>query len=416
MSTKSLKILLPLVVVGLGAATAVLLVRSAPRAETVEPSTPPPLVRVVAAAPRPARLDVTSQGTVGPRIQATLTAQVAGRVVAVDPDFAAGGSFRAGEVLVRIDPTDYRLAVSQAEGEVARARTRLIREEAEAAVARAEWRELGSGEPDPLALREPQLAEARSALQAATARLEQARANLERTTVEAPFTGRVAEQQVDVGQAVIPGTPLGRVFATAYAEVELPVPVAELEFLDVDLTGAMADGPRVELSADLAGAERRWPARIVRTAGSIDRQTRMLGLIARVEEPYGAAARAAGAALPMGLFVDAVIAGRSAEGVYVLPRAALRDGDRLLVVEDAREPDPSGAAEAGSGGEDRDGAGSRAGAEPAGRLRFRAVELLRLAGDDAVVEAGLSPGDLVVVSPLDTPVDGMTVRFTEDRP
>jgi RND family efflux transporter MFP subunit len=255
----------------------------------------------------------------------------------------------------------------------------------------------------------------------ARAQLEQARVNLERTTVEAPFDGRVREKQADVGQSVTPGTPLGRVFASDYAEVRLPVPVAELAYLDVDLTGAMEDGPETLLAADLAGERRTWPARIVRTAGAVDADTRMLALVARVDRPYGEkpgekpgeAKHAVAAPLPMGLFVEATIAGRRAEGVIVLPRSALRDGLGGLEGPDLGDPGDrrrqgSGrvlVVEPGAGGEDGSGPD---------RLRFREVRLLRLSGDRAVVSGGLEEGERIVVSPLETPVDGMAVRVAGD--
>lgn len=414
----TLKILLPLAVVALGVVASVVLVKAAPEAETVEPTVVPRLVRVVEAVPETVRLDVTTQGTVSPRTEADLVAQVGGLIVDVAPSFAAGGSFRRGELLVRIDPTDYRLAVAQAEAAVAQAETALSLAEAEARAAREEWEELSSSagvsdrpaQPNPLVLREPQLAEARANLESARARLERAEVDLQRTRVVAPFDGRVRQKLADVGQSVTPGARLGQVFATDSAEVRLPVPISELRFLEVDLTQPMADGPAVELTADLAGERRSWPARLVRSAGEIDPATRMLGLIARVDRPYAPREEAGGVPLTMGLFVDATIAGRREEGLIVLPRGALREGPAgaasedpatgwVLTVERGTETAASGAADDGE----------------YDRLRFRRVEVLREVGDRAVVSGGLEAGDLVAISPIDTPVDGMAVRVAEER-
>ena len=401
--SRKVKILLPLAVVAAAAVIAFVLTRSGPDAPTREPETPPPLVRVIPAERRDVRMDVHSQGTVEPRTRATLNAQVAGRIESVSPSFAEGGLFRPGEVLVRIDPRDYRLAVSQAESQVAQAEVALAREEAQAEIAREEWRELAAegavdGEPTALARREPQLAEARAAVAAAKAGVERARLDLSRTSVAAPFLGRVEEKQVDVGQSVTPGTPLATVYAVDYAEIRLPVPVTELEYLDLDLAAEMERGPPVALSATLGGTRRTWRGRVVRTAGGIDPQTRMLPVVARVDRPYGEAAREAGSPLPVGLFVEAEIAGRSAEDVFVLPRAALRETGRW------REGEPSKVLVVEPG----------AGDEPA-RLRFREVWILRLVGDEAVISRGLDAGELVCVSPLETPTDGMVVRVTRDE-
>jgi len=405
----TLKIVLPLAVVAAGVLAAVMLVKAAPEATTQEPTVVPPLVRVIEAVPRDVRLDVTTQGTVAPRTEANLVTRVGGLIVDVSPAFAPGGTFRRGEVLVRIDPTDYRLAVAQAEAAVAQAETALSLARAEAEAAREEWEELASSTelanrpaaPDPLALREPQLAEAKANLASAEARLERAKVDLERTRVIAPFDGRVRQKLADLGQSVTPGAALGQVFATDSAEVHLPVPVSELRFLDVDLTEPMADGPAVELSAELAGARRSWPARVVRTAGEIDPATRMLGLIARVDRPYAPREKAAGIPLAMGLFVDATIAGRLAEGVVVLPRSALREGLGGAGSNQAREGSDTGWVLVVEPGDP-------------GRLRFREVRLLRRTGDRAVVAGGLAAGEQVAVSPIDTPVDGMAVRVVED--
>lgn len=382
------KIVLPVAILALGLVGAVVLMTSKPEVETRPPETPPPLVRVMEVTPRTVDLTVESQGTVEPRTVTQLTAQVAGTVQWVSPSFADGGQFSAGQPLVRIDPRDYQLAVQQAEGQLAQARTLLERERAEAAVATEEWRELGDGGPaPPLVLREPQLAEARATLEAAEARVTQARIQLQRTTVTAPYAGRVRERQADVGQAVAAGTPLGTVYATDFVEISLPVPVAELEYLNVSYDGDMEGGPDVELTAQFAGRLRTWRGRVVRTGGDISQDSRMVELIARVDEPFGAAARAAGAPLAPGLFVEARIEGSTLQNAVLVPRSALRNTGRWRDGEPAEIPVVEG-----------------------DRLRFRQVRIARLAGDQAVLTSGLGPGDLVVVSPLEAPVDGMEVR------
>ena len=125
-------------------------------------------------------------------------AAVAGRVIEVSPSFVPGGFFEKGELLLRIDPFDYRQASVQATGAVAQADLRLATELAEADVARKEWEELGEGKPTPLTLREPQVAEAQAALASARAALENAERNLERTAIAAPYAGRVRIEYNDL--------------------------------------------------------------------------------------------------------------------------------------------------------------------------------------------------------------------------
>jgi multidrug efflux pump subunit AcrA (membrane-fusion protein) len=136
----------------------------------------------------------------------------------------------------------------------------------------------------------------------------------------------------------------------------------------------------VRLFARFGGAEREWRGRVVRTEGEIDARSRMVHVVARVEDPYGRSAGGEGPPLAVGLFVRGEIQGRTAPGVAVLPRAALRGDDQVLVLDDE------------------------------GRLRFRDVEVLRALRDEVVVSGGLAAGERVCVSALETVVEGMKVR------
>lgn len=373
-------VVLPLLVVVFGVVAAMVIVRIRPEVERQATPTPDPVVRVVEARPGTLTLTVPSQGTVEPRIESTLVTQVGGEIVRTSPSFATGGFFERGEMLLEIDRRDYELALERAEAELARAELRLEQERAQAAVAREEWEELGDGDPSPLTLREPQLAEARAALEAAEAALARAELDLERTRIRAPYAGRIRAKRADLGQFVAPGAPLAEMFSVDTAEITLPIPQDQLAFLDLSLgSDAGGGGSDVLLRADLGGRWAQWEGRVVRTAGEIDPKSRMLHLIAEVDDPY-ARRDPAREVLPMGLFVDAEIVGRRVESVYRLPRTALRDQSRLLVLEDGD------------------------------RLRYRSVELLRVDGDTILVSDGLSPGEQVCVSSLEAVVDGMRVQ------
>lgn len=384
------KWLLPLGVALVGATAALWLILTRERIEAKPPEVLPPLVRVTPVVMTNVMLRVQSQGTVLPQSDVHLSAEVAGRVVAISPSLAAGGFFDEGDVLVSLDPRDYELAVVRAQAQVAEAEARLAREEAEAQIAREEWQELGgTGAPPPLVVREPQLAEARATLASAQAVLEQARLDLEKTKLRAPFAGRVWAKHVDVGQFVNRGTVVARLYGIDYAEVRLPLPPDELAYLDLPLdfrgeprTGT---GPRVALRASLGGQAAQWTGRLVRTEGEIDPRSRMITAVARVENPYGRHGPSPQPPLAVGMFVEAEIEGRHASNVVVLPRVALRLNEQVLVV-DAED-----------------------------RLRFRPVGLLRTEREHVVVQSGLQAGERVCISPMETPVDGMRVRVAESE-
>ncbi len=375
--------LLPLGVLIAGGLLAWLILATAPQAERRPRERHPPLVEVITVQPQPWTLTVTSQGTVQPRTRTTLAAEVAGRVQRVGPHLRPGAAFRAGELLLAIDPRDYRNAVTIARAELAKAHLALAEEEARARQARADWQRLGqTGEADPLTLRQPQLASARAALAAAEARLRQAELDLQRTELRAPFAGRVLEQQADLGQYVRPGTPLATVFATDRVEVALPVSERDLGRLDLPADPAAvpaAQRPRVTLQASVGGRRWTWPGRIVRTSGTLDERTRELRLIAEVTDPY-ATGPDGRPPLVVGTFVRAAIEGRHLARAFVVPRAALRNGREVLLARD-------------------------------GHLQRRAVTVLQETDDDRVViGSGLHAGERLIVSPLPWVAEGMAIR------
>ena len=373
-----LKWILPIVIVVLAVLIVVALVASQPTLETAPREIAPPPVRVLAVEPASVELSVRSQGSVTPVTEADLVSEVAGNIVWVAESFEVGGFFDAGEVLLRLDRRDYELALASARAALAQAGVGLAREQAEADLAREEWEELGAGgEPGPLVLREPQLAEAKAQVEAALANKRRAELDLSRTAIRAPFAGRLRAKRVDRGEFVSRGGPLATIYSVAAAEVTLPVPDSELAFLDLPLgTDLRGAGPRVLLEAQFAGGRHEWEARIVRVGGEIDPATRMVNLIARVEDPY----RAIGDRPPLsvGLFVDAEIVGRVVDSVFEAPRGALVGADRLWLVEDDR-------------------------------LVLRQVGILRAAPDVVIVSDGLSAGDLISLTTLESAVEGMRV-------
>lgn len=377
------KLLLPVAVLLLGFLGALALMATKPGLETRPPEVPPPLVRVVSVQPEARQLSVITHGTVAPRTETDLLPEVSGPVVWVSSALVSGGFFEAGEPLLRIDPRDYEVALEQrraslarAESEHKRARKELVRRRGLAE------REVASASQLDDALNAERVAAA--ALREARAVLEQAERDLGRTEIKAPFAGRVREERVDVGQFVNRGAPIAKLYAVDYAEVRLPVPDDELAFLDLPLLyrgeSVDGDGPEVLLRARFAGSEHTWRGRIVRTEGEIDAKSRMVHVVARVDDPYGRTQDPSRPPLAVGLFVEAEILGKQAENVVVLPRAAMRDMDQVLVLDEES------------------------------RLRFRRVEVLRTAHDQVVVRSGLAPGDQVCISPLEMVVDGMRVR------
>lgn len=305
-----------------------------PEREPVETAMP---VNTIAAEQAGDRFVVEAQGTVQPRTQTTLVTEVSGKVTRISEEFVAGGFFRAGEVLVEIDPSDYETAVKQAEAELAAARARLSDEQSRSDQARRDWRQMhgDSREPSNLVLRIPQLEQARASVQAAEAALARAERDLERTRLSLPYDGMVRSRSVDIGQYVGAGATLGVTFAVDVAEVRLPLPDRDLAFIDLPQPGRK-DGPKptVRFFGDVSGQRGSWRGEIVRTEGVIEESTRLTYAVARIQDPYGLLGEERPVPLPMGTYVQAEIQGRSAAGLIELPREALRDGDRLFIADE----------------------------------------------------------------------------------
>jgi len=379
-------VVLPLVIIAAGAISAVALIYSREKPETRVPEASVPVVRVLRVRLEDRQLTVSSQGTVSPRTESVLIPEVSGLVVEVAPSFVSGGFFEAGDVLLRIDSGDYRQGAAQARAVVAQAELRLAREQAEADVARREWQQLDGGEAPPLTSRELQVADASAALDAARAALDKAERDVERTSIRAPYAGRLRDKQVDVGQFVSRGTPLATIYSVDHAEIRLPLPDYELAFLDLPQNyrgEAGRSGPEVMLHAGFAGKIHEWRGRIVRTAGEIDPRSRMVHAIASVRDPYARGDDPERPPLAAGMYVEAEILGRKVRDVAVIPRSALRDDGRVLVVDDDS------------------------------RLRFREVEILRRSGDEIVVGSGLAEGERICLTPLHAVTDGMRVQAAE---
>ncbi|WP_353255430.1 efflux RND transporter periplasmic adaptor subunit [Hyphomonas sp.] len=331
-------------------------------------------------------LTVNAQGEVRPKREISVSPQISGRVAYVSPDFIDGGFIRKGQVLVRVEGEDYELGVVRARSTVASAEQRLAREIAESELAQQDLEDLGMTDASPLARREPQLAEARAALDAAKSQLQDAQLALARTAVVAPFDGRVRERMVDIGQVVAPGQSLGQIFGNDVVEVVLPLKDEEIGRLGLPLafaSSAKTPGPEVIFTANVGGEPRTWRGQVVRTGAAINSQTRQINVIAELNDPFGKGADN-GAPMAPGLFVTAEIQGRSLDRVFVAPRSALRGDDQLFI------GDPK-----------------------TGKLSIRTVDIEHSDKDGAYFHVGAKAGELAVISPVQAPFDGMNLTVMQ---
>jgi RND family efflux transporter MFP subunit len=330
-----------------------------------------PLVEVMTLQSYDASFRIDSQGTVRPRTETVLSAEISGAIVRLSPKFVVGGVFRKGEELLRIDPTNYDVAVDRARAMLAQRQI-----EYDGAV---RLRDQGYRA-------EAEFASAAAALAAAKADLVNAERNLERTRISLPYDGIVRAKGADLGQYVNPGTRLGVTFATDIAEVRLPLTDQDLAFIELPDATAIretgrAEGPEVLLSAIREGRPQSWSARIVRTEGVVDESSRVTYAVAEIIDPYRLNTINSGVEpLPVGTFVAAEILGRTVSDIVRVPRSALRANSQLLFVDD----------------EDT--------------LRIRSVDILRADSKYAYLHGGAAAGDRISLTTIESPLNGMRVR------
>ena len=329
-------------------------------------------------------LSVDSQGTVRPRTRTTLISEVSGTVLEVSDQFIVGGTFKQGDILMRLDPVDYEVALQRAKAQLISRNALLELEKARAIQAKKEWEMTGRPESEAptLALREPYLAEAEANILQAQAEVKQARTKLQRATIRAPYAGMVSVKSVDVGQYVTTGSRLGETFAIEFVEVRLPLTAKDLFQMDPRSFQTMDTANKVVLSGSVNGRSADWSAVIVRSEGVVNELNRSQYLVARVSDPYGLNQPLLTRAPPLlvGTFVTAKLPGKTLKGVFKVPRSALLQGSRVALVDEMR------------------------------KLQISAVKVVFNDEGYYYISEGLKDGVEVIVSALGTPIEGLKVE------
>lgn len=369
--------LLPILILGFGGIIMSLFAQfKAPPAEK-NTERKAPIVSTAAIEMAPLTLSIGSHGLVKPRFNSEVTAQVSGEIVSINEGFVRGGFVKKGQVLAQIDPSDYQTALLEAQANVATAQASLELEKARGKVAEAEWQQISNTKPSELGLRKPQLAQELSRYRAATAALQRAERNLERATIKAPYDALIEERHVGLGSFVTIGSPLGRLLSSYSAEVRLPVADNDLQFLQNNGVGA-----GVTLSAYYSGKPTQWQATIIRNESVIDNNSRMTYLVAEVSTPYQpTSANTHGLPLRFGTYVTADITGIELAQAARIPRHLINNGKVAVTNKE-------------------------------GKVSLKAVNIVREIDASAIVNTGLSDGDLLITSALNSIAEGMQVTLS----
>jgi RND family efflux transporter MFP subunit len=344
-------------------------------------------------------IPIHGAGTVRPRAQIDVAAEIGGRVVWVNPAFQSGGRVRRGQSLFRLEDADFVNRVQDAAVaiEARRAALSLVREEA--AIAKAEFEkysrlQLEAGASvsaqGPLALRKPQLESAEAALEREEVRLAAAKLALSRTEVQAPFDGYVLAESLQTGQMVAAGQAVGRIFAADAVEVVVPLSDAMAALIPRLWTLRAGHSDRriaARVIASYGDTRYAWRGYIDRAEVSLDEETRTIDAIVRVPNPFaagspvdGSPSRGGPPPLLVSKFVEVEIQGLAPESYFRVPRAALRPGNEVWAV-----------------GSDQ-------------RVSVVGVRVLQRVNNEAVVLGDLEDGQIVITGGIQFVTQGMVVQ------
>ncbi len=379
---KPIKILIPVAIFGALLLLAILIRANPPEArERAAPAKRELIVSAIMVQAQTYQVQLESYGTVQPRTRTTLTAQVSGQIVYINPNVRDGGFFEKGDVLASIDTRDYQADVHIAQSILMDAYQVLSEAEARSEQAQEDWEMLGNqGDPPALVSQIPQLEAAKARVTSAKATLQKAELALERTQISAPFAGRVLQKSADIGQVVSANSSIAEIYATDFVEIRLPIRNRDLEFVDLPETyrgeQEASHDINVQIVSELVG-KTQWDAKLVRTESAIDESARQLHVIAQIDDPFAKSLNGK-PQLKIGQYVTARLTGNELENVFVIPNATIYQGSYVYIAKN-------------------------------GLLQRIEVDITWQNEKDAIIGTGLKDGDLLITTPLGQVTSGVRV-------
>ena len=373
MKTTWIKIVLPLIVCGIGFGAMQAISATAAKPEEKEQVDTRPTVSIKQIKPADHQVEITSFGEVEPVESTQLAAQVSGEVISWNPKFVPGGLIKRGELLFNIEPDAYQAAVLQAEAALSSAEAALIEEQARAKVAEDEASRMPEKRVTALYLRQPQVLSAKAAVKSAKAALQLARRDLANCNVVAPYDALVLSRELGVGQFINTGETIAELNNIEAAEINIPIAGFDNPFLPQHIT---------DITAQIAvpSAHTEHTGRVVRDLGVVDNATRMSHLVIRIDDPY--ALNSSAEPVKFGSYVEVRFPGITLAQVYRIPQSLITNRTLWLVNQD-------------------------------NKLESRRVDVLREEGEYFLIRDGLDENDRIVLTPPEYPQNGMEVLIAE---
>jgi RND family efflux transporter MFP subunit len=383
---KIIKWVLPFIIIFAGLGLTLLFGSRRPDSVKEEKKEAGALVNVINVSKSRHQVVVEATGTVQAAREISVVPEVSGLITYVSPYFVAGGFIQKGEIMFQISDADYKLAIEQARAKKVNAEYELSLAESRALIARAEWERIADKSdksPNPLVLYEPQLKNARAALAAADAALQQAQLELERTRVAAPFNCIVRSESVETGQYVKSGSSVAVIAGTDSVEIAVPLALEELRWLDIPIQPKDGKGSLAVITVRVGDEAYQWTGHIVRSQQEVDEKTRMVRVVIEVKEPYRLSGLNQKYPLAINTFVEVSIKGKTISGGISIPKTAFREDSTVWVMDSEN------------------------------KLRIKKVTPLRIERERVIIGEGLGHGDIVVITNLSGAAEGMKLRTSD---
>jgi multidrug efflux pump subunit AcrA (membrane-fusion protein) len=420
------------------------------------------LVRVLEAKTTSHRCRVRAFGTSRASREWTAIAETRGVALEVDPRFEPGEVLSAGTLLVRIDPEEFELAVERHQAEV-RSQEEELKELDKTEANLKEIRDLQSSqlelsqkdlERDEALLKENVTTDAqeeatrnaylsrllawqettnslslisvkreraRALRDVFSTQLKQAHRELDNCQIRLPMDARCVSKSIEDQQYVGIGERLGVFLAMDTAEVVAMVETQKSATLfprgvpgmeSVDLTRPLSgESPFHKVLQHLDatihwGSGKPWEGKVTRLASSLDRDTRTVGVVIEIPNPYADLVVGVRPPLIPDVFCEVTLYGATLDDVIVIPRDCLHEmspedlrGETLSVVYLL------------AGGERSEEVGPAGGVcFNGGHLKIQKVSVLSMEEDVVVIASGIEEGDLVVMGDLFPASDRMRLR------
>lgn len=387
------RIAISLSILGAGLGISGLLIASKATTEALPQKDVGVSVRTQKVKARQERVTVAAQGTVVPAREVSLQPEVQGRVTYANQALVPGGRFKKGEVLLRIDASEYALRAKQSATEVAQAEQQLMLEQSRQEIAAQEWQLIGVDESASeagraVALRKPQMKEAEARRDLAQHSRDLAKLNVGRTALVAPFNGIVRSGNVTVGQYISPAVNLGTLVSSDEYWVQVSIPVARLTSIRVPgFNAETGEGSEASVWQEVGDQKVERLGRVVRLYGDVDPMGRMARVLVEIKDPLGLQTESAEKALPLllGAYVHVNIEGESMMDVIEVPRSAVHSGRYVYVF------------------------------GPDERLLVRDVEIAWRKPESFLLRSGLKDGEEIVTSRISTAIDGVKLRRADEN-